>query len=123
MRRRDLWARVLAITGGIAMLVGAVDPLEGSVVVLAGSGLLAVGAFVGQGGSRLRSYWIWVFVSIAVGVAAMFVLSAFGGVGGETGHSFWWCVFILPYPVGWIMGIARLAVMSVNGFRHRRAPA
>lgn len=105
------------------MLIGALDPLEGSVVILAGSGLVALGTFFGQVRRQLLTYWISVFILIAVGVGAMFVLSAFGGIGGTSGHSMWWGVLILPYPVGWIMGIVSLLFRLARSVRHRHAAA
>jgi hypothetical protein len=64
-------------------------------------------------------YWVWVFILIAVGVGAMFVLSSFGGIGGRSGHSMWWGVLILPYPVGWLMAVAGGFVGLVRFFRAR----
>lgn len=75
------------------MLVGALDPLEGAVVILAGSGLVALGTFFGRAERESFPYWILNFILIPVGVGAMFVLSAFGGIGGNSGHSMWWGVF------------------------------
>jgi len=123
MKTRSLWSRILVIVGSIAMLIGALDPLEGSVVILVGSGLVALGTFFSQVGRQLLTYWISVFTLIAVGVAAMFVLSAFGGIGGTSGHSMWWGVLILPYPIGWIMGIVSLLLRLVRSVRHRHAAA
>lgn len=74
------------------MLLGTVDPLEGSLLILPGSGLIALGNFLGKRQRGVIRYWLWVFGLIAVGVAAMFVLSAFGGIGGQSGHSMWWGV-------------------------------
>ena len=105
MNPRTLWARVLVTLGGIAMLLGTVDPLEGSLLILPGSGLIALGTFIGKSQRSVIRYWLWVFGLIAVGVAAMFVLSAFGGIGGKSGHSMWWGIFILPYPAGWLMAL------------------
>jgi hypothetical protein len=87
------------------MLVGALDPMEGSLAILPGSGMIALGLFVGKAERHLLLYWMWVFILIGVGVGAMFGLSAFGGIGGTTGRSMWWGVLVLPYPVGWIMGL------------------
>jgi hypothetical protein len=123
MNTRSLWSRILVIVGSITMLVGALDPLEGSVVILAGSGLVALGTFFGQVGRRLLVYWILIFTLIAIGVGAMFVLSAFGGIGGTSGHSMWWGVLILPYPIGWVMGIVNLLIRLVRSVRHRHATA
>ena len=35
MNARKLWSRILVIAGSIAMLVGVLDPMEGSLVILA----------------------------------------------------------------------------------------
>jgi hypothetical protein len=42
---------------------------------------------------------------IAVGVAALFGLSAIGGFGGPSGRSMWWGLLLLPYPIGWVIGL------------------
>jgi hypothetical protein len=87
------------------MLVGAIDPMEGSLLILPGSGLLALGTYLGQRERRLIAYRVWVFILIAIGVAALWGLSAVGGFGGPSGRSIWWGVLILPYLIGWSMGI------------------
>jgi len=117
---RSMWSRILVGVGGIAMLVGALDPLEGSLVILPGSGLVTLGTFLGHSGHRLLVYWIWIFAMIAFGVTALFAMSAFGGIGGATGHSMWWGLALLPYPVGWIIGIASLVRRLVSKARHRQ---
>lgn len=86
------------------MLIGAIDPLEGSVIILPGSGVIALGALLGK--SRHRRLLYWAFGLLAAGVGAMFVLSLSGGSGGSGGRSNWWLLVVLPYPVGWIMGLA-----------------
>jgi hypothetical protein len=85
------------------MLIGAIDPLEGSLIIVAGTGMVALGGLLGRSRHRLLIYWS--FVLVAVGVGVLWVLSAFGGIGGSTGRSMWWGLVILPYPVGWIMGL------------------
>ena len=119
MNTRRPWSRILVIAGGIVMLVGPLDPLEGSVVILAGSGLVTLGMFLGNTERSLLNYWIWISLLIAVGVGALFGLSAIGGFGGTSGRSMWWGVPILPYPVGWIMGIVSLATRLIKSLRHR----
>jgi hypothetical protein len=101
----DLLARALVVLGGIGMLVGAVDPLEGSVVILPGSGLVALGTCLGRSERRFIIYRVGVFILIAIGVGAMWGLSSVGGFGGNSGRSMWWGVLILPYLIGWSMGI------------------
>ena len=106
MNGRMLWSRILVVVGGIAMLLGTLDPLEGSLLILPGSGLVAFSMFLGRKNRRTILYWAWAFILIAVGVGALFALSAVGGIGGRSGHSMWWGLLILPYPAGWLMALA-----------------
>lgn len=119
MNGRTLWSRILVIVGAIAMLVGTVDPLEGSPLILSGSGMVALGAFLGKGQRGVLLYWVWIFILMAVGVGAMFVLSAFGGIGGRSGHSMWWGLLLLPYPAGWLMAVAGGVAGLVRRFKGR----
>jgi len=105
MNTRSIWSRILVLVGCIAMLVGALDPMEGSVVILPGSGLVALGAFLGQNERRLIAFRVLVFILIAIGVGALWGLSWIGGIGGNSGRSMWWGVLILPYLIGWSIGI------------------
>jgi hypothetical protein len=105
MSARGVWSRILIIVGSVAMLVGAIDPMEGSLLILPGSGLVALGTFLGQCDRRLIAYRVGVFILIAMGVGALWGLSSVGGFGGNSGRSNWWAVLILPYLIGWSMGI------------------
>ena len=98
-----LLPRILRILGFVCLLIGAIDPLEGSAIILPGAGIVTLEAFVG--GSRHRKLLARSFLLVAAGVAAMLLLSAFGGIGGRTGHSLWWGLLVLPYPVGWMMTV------------------
>jgi hypothetical protein len=95
--------RVLLWAGLAAMVIGAIDPLEGSVVIVIGSALALLGAWLGK--SRHRKTLAWAFGLIALGVGIMFGMSAIGGLGGSTGRSMWWALTILPYPAGWVLGL------------------
>jgi len=97
------WSRILAVAGLVVMLLGAVDPLEGSLVILPGSALLAIAAWLGQ--SRQRKVLYWALVAVAAGVGVMWGMTAMGGIGGSTGRSMWWALLLLPYPAGWVMGL------------------
>ena len=90
------------IVGLVLMVIGVVDPMEGSLVILGGSIPVAVGAFLGRTRYRLP---ITALVLIVVGVGAMLGMSALGGVGGNTGRSIWWLLLCVPYPIGWILGL------------------
>lgn len=119
MNARMLWSGVFKVVGGIAMLLGTLDPLEGSLLILPGSGLVALGMFVGRKERRTVLYWTWAFILIAVGVGALFGLSAAGGIGGESGHSMWWGILILPYAAGWLMALAGGVAGLVRQFKAR----
>jgi len=115
MIARGRLIRILMIAGLIAMLVGAIDPLEGSIVILAGSGIVALSAFLGK--SRYRKLLYLAFALIAIGVGALFILSMRGGIGHGSGRSMWWGLVIMPYPVGWIMGLVGAVRELVSSFK------
>lgn len=112
---RTRWSRILIGTGLVGMLIGALDPMEGSLVILPGTGITALGAMLAHSRQRLRLYAA--FVIVAVGVVALFGLSAIGGIGGHSGHSMWWGLLILPYPLGWIAGLIVGIVALVQSFQ------
>lgn len=113
-------SRVLVVLGLIAMVIGAIDPLEGCVVILAGVILAALGAFLCKAYHRKLLYWSTALV--ATGVAAMIVLSNFGGIGGSHGHSWWWGFLVLPYPIGWMLGLTGASLNLVEFRRLRSLP-
>jgi hypothetical protein len=96
------WSRPLVIAGLVLMLGGALDPLEGSVAILGGTALSALGAFLSRSRYRLP---IIALVMTTIGVGTLFALSAIGGIGGTSGRSLWWLLVCIPYPVGWILGL------------------
>ncbi len=112
-----LRSRILKVVGAIAMILGTLDPMEGSLLILPGSGLVALGVYFGGKNRQTVLYWTLVFLLIAVGVGAMFGLSAVGGIGGTSGHSMWWGVLVLPYPIGWLMALLGAGVLSLRHFK------
>ena len=106
-------ARRLIVIGLAVMMLAALDPLEGSVGVVGGGGLMALGARMRD--SRHRVYLYCCFAMLVTGVAALWILSAFGGFGGTSGRSSAWGLLILPYPIGWLAGL-------VGGVRAVREP-
>jgi hypothetical protein len=117
MDRVGLWSRLLVIVGLVAMVIGALDPLEGSLVILPGTALVALGARLGR--SRHKVLLRWSIVLVAVGVGALWGLSALGGFGPPSGRSYWWALVLLPYPVGWIMGLVG-AVWTLRDGREKK---
>jgi len=114
-----LWSRVLVVVGFVLMLLGAIDPLEGSLVILAGGAMVLLSAYLGK--SRHRRILLWGFILLAVGVGALWVMNALGGLGGDTGRSMWWALVLLPYPVGWIVCLVGAIPRLIESFRKGRA--
>lgn len=110
-------ARILVIVGLAAMLIGVIDPLEGSIVILAGAVLVAVGAGLARSPHRTSLYVSLLLV--AIGVAALWGVSVMGGFGVSTGRSNWWALLMLPYPIGWLLGV----VGALRQLRDRRPDA
>jgi hypothetical protein len=90
--------------GAAALVLGAIDPLEGSFVIVAGAGAAMAAAHLG--GLRGRRLLDWGGALAALGVAALVGMSAAGGIGPSTGRSYWWSLLVLPYPVGWLLSLS-----------------
>jgi len=97
------WHRALLVVGTLLMVVGAIDPLEGSMLILPGVMLVALETFLG--GSRFTRLLARAGALVALGIVMMFASSARGGFGGPNGLPWWTMIFLLPYPAGWIMGL------------------
>ena len=76
MNARRFCSQVLVVVGLVAMLLGAFDPLEGSLLILLGSGLVALGALLGK--NPQQGLLGVAFVLLAVGVGALFGLAQSG---------------------------------------------
>ena len=111
------WSRRLVIVGLIALAIGTLDPLEGSVVILAGIAIMALGARMGESPERQTLYSALALG--AVGVGLLWAFSAVGGFGGNTGRSLWWALTLLPYPIGWVLAI----VAAIRLLRRKPAAA
>ncbi len=105
MNATNRWSRYLLIAGYIAMLIGAIDPMEGSLLILPGSALVALGTFLSHQQTGVIIYRLWSFFLIIIGVAALWLTTMLGGIGGTSEYSIWWGLFFVPYPIGWSMGI------------------
>jgi hypothetical protein len=84
---------------GIALIVlGSLDPMEGSILINIGSILLAISGFIL--GRRWKWWSLIASISITIGVISLWSVSSLGGFDPET--EWWWLLAILPYPVGWL---------------------
>lgn len=117
-RSRILIVRVLCTVGLVCMLIGAVDPLEGSIVILPATGLVTLAAFLGK--SVFRKLMYWSLPLVVLGVVALWISSASAGFGGDTGRSIWWSLIVLPYAVGGTMGLVGAVGASIEAWGERR---
>ena len=103
MNLRAFLARFLVIAGSLAVVIGALDPMEGAFIIFPGSGMAALGAYLSQ--ARKRKFTYWGFLLLVVALLEMMVISALGGFGGKAPvlRSNWSVLLLLPYPVGWLM--------------------
>ncbi len=107
-KKQPNWIRIIYIIGVVALIVGAIDPLEGSVLIISGSALLAFSTFLKH--DRHWKIFLASFIMIAVGVFFLFYFSSLGVFGGNSTLSWWWGTLIIPYPAGWFMAIILLIV-------------
>jgi hypothetical protein len=110
MKEKTKWTRVIYIIGVIALIIGILDPLEGSIIIVSGSTLVALSTYLSN--DRHRKIFAISFIMIAIGVGFMFYLSSLGGFGKNAQLSWWWATLILPYPIGWLTAIVLLIVRA-----------
>jgi hypothetical protein len=103
--------RILFIIGIIALIVGVLDPLEGSVVLLFGGTLLAILTFINRD-RHWKLFLIFDFM-MAIGVIFLFYFSSLGGF-GKGGLSWWWFIAVIPYPLGWFATISILIGRTIR---------
>jgi hypothetical protein len=102
----------------VGLVAGAIDPLEGSVVILVASTLVALGTHLE--GSRYRRMAAWGVVLVVIGFATIWIMTAIGGVGGSTGRSLWWATLVTPFAIGWVLGV--VAAVRAHLDQHRNRP-
>lgn len=118
MKKKIKWTKILFIMGVIALIIGTLDPMEGSVIIACGSGLMALSACLDTDSDR--RLFMAAFFSILFGVFFLFYLSSLGGFGGDSKLSWWWGALILPYPLGWLMLLILLITQMVKRNKGRR---
>jgi hypothetical protein len=98
--------RIVYIFGVVGVIIGALDPLEGSVIIAIGSVLLAVATWFKH--DDHRKIFLFTAIGIVFGVSLMFVFSDMGGFSKDAPLSWGWSLLIAPYPLGWLVNILYL---------------
>ncbi len=114
MKEATKVTRILYYAGVVAMIIGVVDPLEGSVLIISGNLLIVISMFMTD--DRHKMHFLISLIMIAIGVFFLFYLSSLGGLGGTSDLSWWWGALILPYPAGWIFAM----VILIKRVRQKR---
>ncbi len=112
MKDKPKWISSVYFIGIITLIVGAIDPLEGSILIIMGSALLALTTHKTH--DRHWKIFLISMIMIAFGVFFLFFLSSLGGFGGSSKLSWWWGTLILPYPIGWLTTIILLIVRAMK---------
>jgi hypothetical protein len=105
------WKKTLLITGVILLIIGMIDPLEGSVLIAAGSLLVTIYSYIVN--DRFKRYFMIGLLLIVFGILSMFYVSARGGI-GEGDLPRIWILTIVPYPVGWLMTAGLLIYKTIK---------
>ena len=101
----SIWPGRLIKTGYVALLFGAIDPMAGSLAILPGSGLIALGTSLSNERRSVLMQRLGTFFLIALGVGSLWGLSRADGFGTGSGRSMWWGLLVLPYLLGWSLQI------------------
>lgn len=112
MNENAKWIRTMYVIGIIALIIGVLDPLEGSVVVAIGSAFIAISTYLTK--DRHWKIFLVSLFMIVVGVFFLFYFSSLGGFGGKSTLPWAWISLILPYPLGWLMSVITLITRATH---------
>ena len=98
------WSRSMLWIGTAALVAGVADPLEGSLIIVAGAAAVMVAAHLRH--LPVRRQLDGGVALAALGVAVLWAMSEIGGIGPSTGRSYWWALLLLPYPLGWLLSLS-----------------
>jgi hypothetical protein len=96
----------------VLLVIGTLDPMEGSILIAIASVLAAIRA--GLDSDQQYSFFLYTASVCVTGVFFLFFFSSFGGFGGEAGISWWWGLLVLPYPVAWLSLIILLIRSAIR---------
>ena len=96
---------------GIALvLLGSLDPMEGSLVINVGSIVIAICSWIQN--NRWKWWSLTATSLITIGVVSLWTISSLGGFEPET--EWWWIFAILPYPAGWLATLMAFVYLAFN---------
>lgn len=110
MKNQPQWIRIIYIIGVVALIIGALDPMEGSVLIALGALLTTITTFIAK--DRHYRFFLVAGIMILFSVAMLWYVSALGGF--DPKKQWWWLIILIPYPVGWLMEIILLIVRAFS---------
>jgi hypothetical protein len=111
------WKGLIYVVGILNIFLGALDPLEGSLLIVVGSILITLYKYLR--GDRHKKGFLAGCILIVVGVGYMFYLSNLGGIGPHA-KSWWWIIPVIPYPVGWLLTVVLLFIHASQKWKLRK---
>ncbi len=115
---KKIIAQILYVSGIFALIIGLMDPLEGSVVIAVGSVFVVISTYLQK--DKLRKIFLTSMILIVIGVLIMFYISSLGGFGGNANLSAYWGLSILPYPIGWLIAIIAIIYKEVQRSKYKK---
>lgn len=112
IKEKTSWKKVAFTTGAVFMVAGAFDPLEGSVIIAAGSILVYISTNFSN--DKHHHLFLASMIMILFGVYFLFYFSLLGGFGGKSSLSKWWGLLIVPYPAGWSLSIVLFVIRAIK---------
>lgn len=100
LKLNNIWINRWFYIGMVMFILGTLDPLEGSPLLLTGGILMARMQYLNQ-----NKLWKWYRIgalSIVFGFVALHFLSYLGGFGPDD-LAWGWALFLLPYLIGWLI--------------------
>jgi formylglycine-generating enzyme len=126
--RTNIPYRALRVFILLALFVGtlfalvakeAIEPLDfGLMVVLPGIGMGLLGLFLIKGRRGIILYWVWTLILIAGSTIMVILLLTAGRIGGHMLRraAVWAELLVIPYAVGYLMGLIGTLVMMIRFF-------
>jgi hypothetical protein len=92
------------ITGILFLILGALDPMELSVIIATGALLTSLAAYLRLDPQK-KLFYITSSM-IIFGVTMLWIVSSMGGFNPQ--KEWWWLVILAPYPLGWLIQVGLL---------------
>ncbi|HOJ37805.1 MAG TPA: hypothetical protein PLP99_07380 [Ignavibacteriales bacterium] len=98
--------------GLLTFILGTLDPLEGSILIL--FGIFSITYFMFKTDNQHKKKFLTAGILATIGIFFMFYFSSLGGFLGNSKLSNWYLLLLIPYPVGWLLTIIYLIINLIS---------